>query len=145
MKALAMVISAFLLATGRPDLDFRSSLPMLVILAVFLYPALTIYGLPGVAVVLVIATLVACLYQIVLLLGAVACSPRHLVRSLRGGMVGSVPFAASWVILAVSSVSVPLIAALSMAVYIAVLAHALHGVMAGGGSGVAPASVRARS
>lgn len=144
MKALTIVVSAFLLATGRPDLDFRASLPKLVILALFLYPAASAYGLPGVAVVLVAGTLVAFLYQIVLLLRAVACSPRHLVRSLRGGMIGSVPFAASWVILAVSSASVPMVAALSMTVYLIVVAHALHGVLAGGG-GVAAATVRATS
>lgn len=144
MKAMTMVISALLLATGRPDLDFRSTLPLVVILALFLYPAASSYGLPGVAVVLATATLVASLYQVVLLFRAVACSPLHLARSFRGGLIGSLPFAASWVILAVSSVSVELIATLSMAVYLGVLAHALHGIMAGGSS-VAPASLGARA
>jgi hypothetical protein len=105
-----------------------------------LYPAANVFGLPGVAVVLVAATMAGALYLIVLLLGAVSCSPRDLARSLRGGMIGSVPFAASWVILAVSSPSVPLIATLALGAYLVVLAHAVHGVLAGAG-GVGPASV----
>ena len=139
MKAMTTVIGAFLLATGRPDLDFRATLPKLAILVLGLYPA-SAHGLPGVAVVLLAATLVGTLYQIVLLIGTVSCSPRDLARSLRGGMIGSVPFAASWVILAVSSPSVPLIATLALGAYLVVLAHAVHGVLAGPG-GVAPASV----
>ena len=137
MKALSTVNSAFLLATGRPDLDLRSSLPRLAILLLCLYPAAVAHGLPGVAVVLVAATVAGALYQVVLLLGTVSFSPRDLVTSLRGGMIASLPFAASWLILEVSSPSVPLIAALSTAVYLVVLANAVHGVLSGrGGRGL---------
>ena len=139
-KALTAVISAFMLATGHPEFDLRAAVPRLAILVLCLYPAANVFGLPGVSVVVFAATMAGALYLIVLLLGAVSCSPRDLARSLRGGMIGSVPFAASWVILAVSSPSVPLIAALALGAYLVVLAHAVHGVLAGPG-GVGPASV----
>ena len=140
MKALSTVVSAFLLATGRPDLDLRSSLSKLAVLVLCLYPAAAAHGLTGVAVVLVAATFVGSLYQIVLLLSVVSFSLRDMVRSLRGGLVASLPFATAGLILNVASPSVPLIAALSTAVYLVVLANAVHGVLAGR-AGVAQASV----
>jgi O-antigen/teichoic acid export membrane protein len=140
VNALSFVVSAFLLATGRPDLDFRSTLPKLAILTLALYPAAITHGLPGVAVVVVGATIARALYQVVLLLGVVSFSPRDLASSLHGGMIGSVPFAVSWLILAVFSPSVPLIAALSMGAYLVVLVNAVHGALSGRGD-IGPASV----
>jgi O-antigen/teichoic acid export membrane protein len=143
IKALMTLVGAFLLATGRPDLDFRAPLPKLAILALCLYPAASRFGLRGVAVVLIVATVAGALYQLSMLLGAVSFSARDLAVSLRGGLIGSAPFAVSWLILAVSAASVPLIAGLSTVLYLIVIANALHGVLAGRGG--EPVSVRTGS
>ena len=144
IKAMTTLVGAFLLATGRPDLDFRTALPKLAILALCLYPASSLYGLRGVAVVLVVATVAGALYQLSVLLGAVSFPARDLATSMRGGLIGSAPFAVSWLILAVSTASVPLIAGLSTVLYLIVIANALHGVLAGRG-GVEAVSVRTGS
>lgn len=126
IRSLTTVISAFLLAVGRPDLDFRTTVPKLGILAIGLYPATAVYGAIGAAYVVVLAMAVAFVYQAALLQRVTSFSMRDVATLTRGAVLPSLPFVAAWLVLITWSPSVPLIAAAATAISLVVVAASLH-------------------
>lgn len=142
MRALMTVISAFLLAVGRPDLDFRAKFPELGILVLFLYPAIVADGIVGVALVLLLATVATLAYQLRLLLRITTFSVRDFASILRGGVLGSLPFAISWLaVVLLSSLSVPMLAVASAAAYLVMLTIAVQGELSRPEPAVTPSAV----
>lgn len=134
MRAIMCVISAFLLAAGRPDLDFRSSLPKLLVLALGLYPATVAYGTIGAALVVIAGTAAAFVYQITLILSVVHFSMRDVRRQFRGPVLASLPFAGAWVALSTWTLPVLLIGAAATAISVGVVATSIHAAVSSRGS-----------
>jgi O-antigen/teichoic acid export membrane protein len=131
LRSQMTMINSFLLAIGRPDLHFRATLPKLVILVTGVYPAAIFYGLRGVALLLLAATMAGFSYQIFLLAGSASFSPWDLAATSLGGIIGCLPFAASWVVLAAFSPPMPVVVALSTAGSIALVATAVYTAISG--------------
>jgi O-antigen/teichoic acid export membrane protein len=128
-RTVKIVVAAFLLAIGRPDLEFRSTLPTLAILAAALYPATVGYGAIGAAVAVVAAVTAGAVYQTFVLARLVDISPGEAGVIARGALVASLPFAMAWIVVHFSMAPAAVVAPLSVLVYGIIFTARLHTIV----------------
>ncbi len=124
--ALASIANPLLMGIGVPNLAVRNSVLKVAILGVLLYPLAVRYGTLGVALSITSATLAATVYNFALVLRVLEADWWQLMKSFRGGILGSVPFLiagairlAPWAWAAIPA------AVLAVAAYLAMLLPAL--------------------
>jgi lipopolysaccharide exporter len=91
IRALTVLNNAFLMAMGRPQLDFHASVPNAVILTTLLYPAGVRFGIVGVSVVMLVGSIVTCICQLTILNLQAGIELRALARALWRGVLVSMP------------------------------------------------------